>query len=100
MNGDFLRDIVRKFRAVEGRFERHLLGIVDQFLEELERMRGAVVDAVRRGEISRDIREDILATVDAIVAKVEGTDSIVGKVGEIKRLIEELKDYIEERYGD
>jgi hypothetical protein len=100
MNGDFLRDIVRKFRAVEGRFERHLLGIVDQFLEELERMRGAVADAVRRGEISRDIREDILATVDAIVAKVEGTDSIVGKVGEIKRLIEELKDYIEERYGD
>jgi hypothetical protein len=26
MNGDVLKDIVRKFKAVEGRFERHLLG--------------------------------------------------------------------------
>lgn len=96
----FLKDIVRKFRVVEGRFERHLLGMVDQVLEELERMRGVVVNAERRGEISRDMWEDILATIDAIVSKVEGTDSIVGKVGEIKRLIEEFEDYIEVRYGD
>jgi hypothetical protein len=74
--------------------------MVDQMLEELERMRGAVVDAGRRGKISPALREDILATIDAIVAKVEGTDSIVGKVEEIKRLIAEFEDYIEVRYGD